>query len=117
MDEREARDLISLSTKLAVQARDVKAHWRLSYEAADCCSLQEFWGIQENRRNRRKPIVAASIGPYGAFLADGSEFTGAYATSISKEQLKDFHRPRIQVGIPKFCCLELNLTPLKYRLC
>lgn len=42
--------------------------------------------------------MAASIGPYGAFLADGSEFTGAYATYVSKEQLMDFHRPRIQVG-------------------
>jgi homocysteine S-methyltransferase len=41
------------------------------------------------------PLVAASIGPYGAFLADGSEYRGNYGVSI--EQLMDFHRPRLAV--------------------
>lgn len=39
-------------------------------------------------------FVAASIGCYGACLADGSEFTGDY--DLSTEELMDFHRPRCQ---------------------
>jgi homocysteine S-methyltransferase len=38
--------------------------------------------------------VAASVGPYGASLADGSEYRGNYG--LSKEELKDFHRERLQ---------------------
>lgn len=37
--------------------------------------------------------VAGSVGPYGAHLADGSEYTGAY--SLTEEQFADFHRERI----------------------
>lgn len=39
-------------------------------------------------------LVAGSIGPYGAYLADGSEYTGAYA--LSTDEYDTFHRPRIQ---------------------
>jgi homocysteine S-methyltransferase len=39
--------------------------------------------------------VAASVGPYGASLADGSEYRGNYGRT--KSQLKDFHRMRLQV--------------------
>jgi len=45
--------------------------------------------------NVNKPFIAASIGPYGAFLADGSEYIGNYG--ISDEQLRDFHLPRIRI--------------------
>lgn len=38
--------------------------------------------------------VAASVGPYGAYLADGSEYRGNYG--ISKNELKDFHRERLR---------------------
>ncbi|MFI6055559.1 homocysteine S-methyltransferase [Streptomyces violascens] len=38
--------------------------------------------------------VAASIGPYGAFLADGSEYRGRYRLSV--RELERFHRPRIE---------------------
>ncbi|KKY28957.1 putative homocysteine s-methyltransferase [Diplodia seriata] len=38
-------------------------------------------------------VVAGSVGPYGAFLADGSEYTGRYA--LSKDAFKDFHRGRV----------------------
>ncbi len=41
--------------------------------------------------------VAASVGPYGASLADGSEYRGNYGRT--KTQLKDFHRMRLQVLI------------------
>ncbi|MFG2297719.1 homocysteine S-methyltransferase [Streptomyces sp. NPDC048603] len=38
--------------------------------------------------------VAASVGPYGALLADGSEYRGRYGLTV--RQLADFHRPRIE---------------------
>ena len=43
----------------------------------------------------RDAKVAASIGPYGAALGDGSEYRGNYL--ISDEELKEFHRRRIEV--------------------
>jgi homocysteine S-methyltransferase len=42
--------------------------------------------------DRPRPLVAASVGPYGAALADGSEYRGNY--SISEEGLRAFHEPR-----------------------
>jgi homocysteine S-methyltransferase len=39
--------------------------------------------------------IAASVGPYGASLADGSEYRGRYG--LSAAQLHDFHRPRLEV--------------------
>ncbi|MGY2003037.1 homocysteine S-methyltransferase [Blastococcus sp. SYSU DS1024] len=39
--------------------------------------------------------VAGSIGPYGAMLADGSEYTGGYASEIGVARLREFHRPRM----------------------
>ena len=39
-------------------------------------------------------IVAASVGPYGAVLADGSEYDGRYGLSV--RQLIDFHAPRVE---------------------
>ncbi|MGW0120761.1 homocysteine S-methyltransferase [Streptomyces sp. NPDC003327] len=38
--------------------------------------------------------VAASVGPYGAMLADGAEYRGRYGLSV--RQLERFHRPRIE---------------------
>lgn len=42
-----------------------------------------------------KPLIAASVGPYGAYLADGSEYRGNYA--ISDKILKDFHLERLRI--------------------
>lgn len=39
--------------------------------------------------------VAASIGPYGAVLADGSEYRGDYDLDVAG--LRAFHRPRLEV--------------------
>ncbi|GAA3058773.1 homocysteine S-methyltransferase [Streptomyces glomeratus] len=39
--------------------------------------------------------VAASAGPYGAMLADGSEYRGRYGLTVS--ELERFHRPRLEV--------------------
>jgi homocysteine S-methyltransferase len=40
-------------------------------------------------------LVAASIGPYGAMRADGSEYSGDYGLTV--DELRDFHRPRLEV--------------------
>lgn len=40
-------------------------------------------------------LVAAGVGPYGAFLANGSEYTGAY--DLDEEGLYRWHRERWQV--------------------
>ena len=42
-----------------------------------------------------RPLIAASIGPYGAYLADGSEYRGDYG--ISRQALYDFHLERIKL--------------------
>jgi homocysteine S-methyltransferase len=39
--------------------------------------------------------VAASVGPYGAVLADGSEYRGRY--DLGRTGLRDFHRPRLEL--------------------
>ncbi|MFN2746430.1 homocysteine S-methyltransferase [Bacillus sp. z60-18] len=79
LSEEEALHLIKESVRLATEARD------------------EFWSLPENRNGRPKPLVAASVGPYGAFLADGSEYRGDYG--VSEDELVDFHRPRMRALI------------------
>ncbi|XP_029906326.1 homocysteine S-methyltransferase 1 [Myripristis murdjan] len=44
---------------------------------------------------QKSPMVAASVGPYGAFLHDCSEYTGAYADNMSVEELKGWHRAQV----------------------
>ncbi len=39
--------------------------------------------------------VAASVGPYGAALADGSEYRGDYGLTV--RQLREWHRPRLEI--------------------
>ena len=45
--------------------------------------------------NGFKPFIAASIGPYGAYLSDGSEYHGNYG--VSDEKLREFHLFRIRL--------------------
>lgn len=40
--------------------------------------------------------VAGSVGPYGAYLYDGSEYNGSYADRLSADELRDWHRPRVR---------------------
>jgi homocysteine S-methyltransferase len=79
LSKSEATWLIRKSVHLAMEARD------------------EFWSDPANRIGRAKPFVAASVGPYGAFLADGSEYRGDYG--LSETELIDFHRPRLRALI------------------
>lgn len=47
---------------------------------------------------KNKPLfIAGSVGPYGAYLADGSEYTGNY--QLSEEEFIEFHQTRIQALI------------------
>jgi homocysteine S-methyltransferase len=69
IDRREAARLLRRSVELATAARDeAGAH-----------------GL----------IVAASVGPYGAALADGSEYRGRYGLSVAA--LTRWHRPRLEI--------------------
>lgn len=66
----QAQELIKRSVRLAQRAR------------ADSNDDHERW-------------IAGSVGPYGAALADGSEYRGDYELSV--RQLREWHRPRIQL--------------------
>ncbi len=73
--EREAVRLIQLAVTLVVEARD--AYWAQARKPGD---------------GRLRPLVAASVGPYGAYLADGSEYTGRY--DLDEAGLRAFHHDR-----------------------
>ena len=70
-----AEAAIARSVQLAIQARDA------------------FWGDGGSQAGRARPLVAASVGPYGAFLADGSEYRGDY--TIGEDAIMEFHRTRM----------------------
>ncbi|MGW5662737.1 homocysteine S-methyltransferase [Streptomyces sp. NPDC003758] len=51
---------------------------------------------QAREKGVTRPLwVAASVGPYGAMLADGSEYRGRYGLTVA--ELEAFHRPRLEV--------------------
>ncbi|MGY3204971.1 homocysteine S-methyltransferase [Streptomyces sp. TE5632] len=66
-------------------------------EAAGLLALSVRCAREAARRARTpRPLwVAASVGPYGAMLADGSEYRGRYGLAVS--ELERFHRPRMEV--------------------
>lgn len=66
---------------------------RLSVELA--CQAREAFAAAAGSQARLRPLVAASIGPYGACLPDGGEYHGNY--DLGKSELIDFHRPRMEV--------------------
>ena len=67
----DARRLMTRSVQIAREVRD------------------EFAGDGVDR------FVAASVGPYGAVLADGSEYRGRYGVPAAR--LRDFHAERLEV--------------------
>ncbi|WP_433274863.1 homocysteine S-methyltransferase [Actinosynnema sp. CS-041913] len=71
IDRADAARLMRRSVKLADAARAELAH------------------------DGRARWVAASVGPYGAALADGSEYRGRYGLSVA--ELAAWHRPRMEV--------------------
>lgn len=82
MSLEQSKQLIKKSVELAKQARDT--------------ALREEEQKHPSHK-ARKLLVAGSVGPYGAYLADGSEYRGDY--SIPNEEMKSFHRPRIHALI------------------
>jgi len=79
MSTAEARALLKSGVTLAIQARNA------------------FW-IAETKHDteqsqRIRPLVAASMGPFGACLHDGSEYHGNYAASW--REVSVFHRERM----------------------
>lgn len=73
--EDEAKALIRKTVELAQQART------------------NFWQTKRTS-DRPYPLIAGSVGPYGAYLADGSEYVGDYG--VTNQVLYDFHKPRIE---------------------
>lgn len=55
--------------------------------------------ITNNGESDRNPLIAGSIGPYGAHLHDGSEYNGAYADATPAATIRDWHRPRLEALI------------------
>jgi len=51
--------------------------------------------VRDEVSGDRRLLVAASVGPYGAVLADGSEYRGDYG--LTGAQLRDFHLPRLEL--------------------
>ncbi|BAW86552.1 homocysteine S-methyltransferase [Limosilactobacillus fermentum] len=87
LSEEEARDLIKRAVQLANQARD-------DYE----------------KETGKHNYVAGSIGPYGAYLADGSEYRGDY--DLTAIQLQNFHLPRLAAILATGVdCLALETQP------
>lgn len=74
----QAEDALWKSVEVAVKARD-------RYLAE----------LDEDLPEDRQPLIAASIGPYGAYLADGSEYRGEYG--MPHADLSEFHRERFEL--------------------
>uniref|UniRef100_A0A0R0IXL5 Hcy-binding domain-containing protein n=1 Tax=Glycine max TaxID=3847 RepID=A0A0R0IXL5_SOYBN len=100
----EGESLLEKSVKLAVEARD------------------GFWNsaIINPGNKYRRALVAASIGSYGSYLADGSEYSGCYGPDVNLKKLKDFHRRRLQVLVeagPDLLAFETIPNKLEAQAC
>ena len=88
LDSGQASALIRQSVALAQRARD-------DYRAAS--------------GSEAPLLVAGSVGPYGAYLANGAEYRGDYA--LPAAEMKDFHRPRVaallEAGVDLLACETL----------
>lgn len=76
----QASEMIVKAVKLAQSARD------------------DFYSsLSDAARKQRAshPLIAGSVGPFGAYLADGSEYTGDY--DLSQGEYQVFHEPRMRL--------------------
>ena len=89
IDANQALGLISESVAIAKRARA-----RFLDEEATPTKGE---GPEEERRgvSRGIPLIAGSVGPYGACLCDSSEYMGDYVGRVSREEMRAWHRPRI----------------------
>jgi len=86
LSETHASQLIADSVAIACDARDAF----VAGDKGDAFLENTSAGLP-----RLRPLVAASAGPYGAYLADGSEYRGDY--SVTRDDLQSFHEPRLQI--------------------
>lgn len=89
LSKEEGEALLRRSVEIACEAREM--YHNIGSKAS--------WDVTGNGEIlKQHPIlVAASVGSYGAYLADGSEYSGIYGDAVTLEALKDFHRRRVQV--------------------
>ncbi|XP_060181218.1 homocysteine S-methyltransferase 2 [Lycium barbarum] len=85
----ESESLLKRSVEIACEARDVYYN--------RCCESSSDHNTEGKVLKKRPILVAASVGSYGAYLADGSEYSGEYGDAVDLNFLKDFHRRRIQL--------------------
>ena len=93
-----ARCIISASYQASIAGLEAAGYEASAIEAvfADATALamrarDEF--LRDNPGCGYRPLVAASVGPYGAYLADGSEYRGNYG--IDEAGLRQFHARRL----------------------
>ncbi|CAA3029204.1 homocysteine S-methyltransferase 2 isoform X1 [Olea europaea subsp. europaea] len=85
----ESENLLRKCVEIAREARDI-------YYSRSCESASDYTGDGRILKHR-SIMVAASVGSYGAYLADGSEYSGCYGDAMDMEFLKTFHRRRVKV--------------------
>ncbi|GAV80614.1 S-methyl_trans domain-containing protein [Cephalotus follicularis] len=88
LSAQEAEALLGRSVEIASEAREI-------YYSRCTKDSRDF--IENGGISRCPILVAASVGSYGAYLADGSEYSGNYGETVTLETLKDFHRRRLQI--------------------
>ncbi|MFH1853034.1 MAG: homocysteine S-methyltransferase [Candidatus Neomarinimicrobiota bacterium] len=76
VDQRQAEMLLKKSVDLALKARS------------------DYLDSLPKNANP-SPLVAASVGPYSAYLANGTEYTGDYG--LARSELRAFHERRFQL--------------------
>ena len=104
-DEVEAahRDFFTAGAEVAVTASYQVSFEGLAARGVDADGAAEVLrrSVEVARRaaagfdDGRRRWVVASVGPYGAALADGSEYRGDYGLTVP--QLRQWHRPRLEV--------------------
>lgn len=63
----------------------------------------------------KERLVAGSVGPYGVFLHDGSEYSGSYVDNMSNEVLILFSLLAMQKNILLFSCTNLKSRTYKNK--
>lgn len=84
----EGETMLRRSVELAQQAREIYY---------DRCTKDSSDFLRDERYRKRPILIAASVGSYGAYLADGSEYRGDYGDAVTVQTLKDFHRERVKI--------------------
>ncbi|MGI9205453.1 MAG: homocysteine S-methyltransferase [Woeseiaceae bacterium] len=67
----------------------------LIVSAVELAKIARAEFLDDNPTKAFQPLVAASVGPYGAAMHDGSEYTGKYG--VSAAELREFHFDRLQL--------------------